>query len=167
MWPYFLWVGKVKEKLSVCICCFSLEEMQWLVWNWKKVLIMFWLLGIHLVRCAYSSFQVKCWENLSRWHILQNYAVTTMLQLMILWFVLSVVETYLSAVVNSVYNVLLLLRTCTTLCSKKSDAKIQITITTVHLIRINYPLSSFNYRLSDTNVANFNKIHLVVSEQQL
>jgi len=53
-----------------------------------------------------------------------------------------------------------------TLCSKKSDAKIQITITTAHLIRINYPLSSFNYRLPGTNVANFNKIHHMVSEQQ-
>jgi len=50
---------------------------------------------------------------------------------------------------------------------QKSDAKIQITITTAHLIKINYPLSSFNYRLSDTNVANFNKIHHMVSEQQL
>jgi len=54
-----------------------------------------------------------------------------------------------------------------TLCSKKSDAKIQITITMAHLIRINYRLSSFNYRLSGTNVANFNKIHHIVSEQQL
>ena len=36
-----------------------------------------------------------------------------------------------------------------------------------HFIRINYPLSSFNYRLSGTNVANFNKIHHIVSEQQL
>jgi len=54
-----------------------------------------------------------------------------------------------------------------TLCSKKSDAKIQITITTAHLIGINYPLSSFNYRLSGTDVANFNKIHCMVSEQQL
>jgi len=54
-----------------------------------------------------------------------------------------------------------------TLCSKKSDAKIKITITMVHLIRINYPLSSFNYRLSGTNVANFNKIHHMVSEQQI
>jgi len=54
-----------------------------------------------------------------------------------------------------------------TLCSKKSDAKIQITVTTAHLIRINYPLSSFNYRLSGTNSANFNKIHHMVSEQQL
>jgi len=53
-----------------------------------------------------------------------------------------------------------------TLCSKKSDAKIQITIATAHLIRINYPLSSFNYHLSSTNVANFNKIHHMVSEQQ-
>ena len=35
------------------------------------------------------------------------------------------------------------------------------------LIRINYPLSSFNYHLSDTNIANFNKIHHIVSEQQL
>jgi len=50
---------------------------------------------------------------------------------------------------------------------KKSDAKIQITITTAHVIRINYPLSSFNYRLSGTNVANFNKIRHIVSEQQL
>ena len=54
-----------------------------------------------------------------------------------------------------------------TLCSKKSDAEIQIFITMAHLIRINYPLSSFNYHLSDTNVANFNKIHHIVSEQQL
>jgi len=50
---------------------------------------------------------------------------------------------------------------------QKSDAKIQITITTADLIRINYPLSSFNYRISGTNIANVNKIHLVVSEQQL
>jgi len=50
---------------------------------------------------------------------------------------------------------------------QKSDAKIQITITTAHLIRINYPLRSFNYRLSGTNVAHFNKIHHKVSEQQL
>ena len=50
---------------------------------------------------------------------------------------------------------------------QKSDAKIQITITMAHLIRINYPFSSFNYRLSGTRVANFNKIHHMVSEQQL
>jgi len=50
---------------------------------------------------------------------------------------------------------------------QKSDAKIQIIITTVHLIRINYPLSSFNGHLSGTNIANFNKIHCTVSEQQL
>jgi len=50
---------------------------------------------------------------------------------------------------------------------QKSDAKIQITITTAHLIRINYPLSTFNYRLSGTSVANFNKIHHMVPEQQL
>jgi len=54
-----------------------------------------------------------------------------------------------------------------TLCSKKSDAKIQITITMAQLIRINYPLSSFNYRFSGTNIANFNKIYHIVSEQQL
>ena len=54
-----------------------------------------------------------------------------------------------------------------TLCSKKSDDKIQITITTAHLIRIDYPLNTFNYHLSDTNVANFNKIDHMVSEQQL
>jgi len=50
---------------------------------------------------------------------------------------------------------------------QKSDAKIQITITMAHLIRIYYPLSSFNYRLSGTNVANFNKIRHIVSGQQL
>jgi len=50
---------------------------------------------------------------------------------------------------------------------QKSDAKIQITITTAHLITINYPLSSFNYRRSGTNIANFNKIRRMVSEQQL
>jgi len=54
-----------------------------------------------------------------------------------------------------------------TLCSKKSDAEIQITITMAHLIRINYPLSSFNYCLSGTKVANFKKIRHTVSEQQL
>ena len=50
---------------------------------------------------------------------------------------------------------------------QKSDAKIQITITTAHLIRIIYPLSSVSYHLSGTNVANVNKIHRTVSEQQL
>ena len=50
---------------------------------------------------------------------------------------------------------------------RKSDAKIQITITTAYLIRIKYPLSGFNYHLSDINFANFNKIHRTVSEQQL
>ena len=54
-----------------------------------------------------------------------------------------------------------------TLCSKKSDAKIETTITTTDLIRIRYHLSSFNYRLSGANVANFNKIHCTVFEQQL
>jgi len=43
----------------------------------------------------------------------------------------------------------------------------EITVTTTYLIRINYPLSSFNYRLSGANLANFNKIHHIVSEQQL
>ena len=50
---------------------------------------------------------------------------------------------------------------------QKSDAKIQITITTAYLIRIKYPLSGFNYHLSDVNIANFNKIHRTVSKQQL
>ena len=53
-----------------------------------------------------------------------------------------------------------------TLCSKKSDAKIEIIITTSNLIRIKHPLSNFNYRLSGANVANFNKIHRIISEQQ-
>ena len=56
---------------------------------------------------------------------------------------------------------------CIPCSAVKSDAKIEITITTTHLIRIKYPLSSFN-RLSDaTKIANFNKIHLTVFEQQL
>ena len=50
---------------------------------------------------------------------------------------------------------------------QKSDAKIKITITTTNLIRIKYPLSSFNYHLSGANVANYNKIHRTVFEQQL
>jgi len=50
---------------------------------------------------------------------------------------------------------------------QKSDAIIKITITTAYLIRIKYPLSGFNYHLSDVNIANFNKIHRTVSEQQL
>ena len=54
-----------------------------------------------------------------------------------------------------------------TLCSKKSDAKIQITITTAYLIRIKYPLCDFNYYLSDVNFANFNKIHRTIFEQLL
>jgi len=57
--------------------------------------------------------------------------------------------------------------TISTLCSKKSDAKIQITITTAYLIRIKFPLRSFNYRLSGAKVANVNKIHCTVFEQQL
>jgi len=50
---------------------------------------------------------------------------------------------------------------------QKSDVKIQITIITAYLIRIKYPLSGFNYHLSDIIVANFNKIHHKVSGQQL
>ena len=50
---------------------------------------------------------------------------------------------------------------------QKSDAKIEITITASNLIRIKHPLSSFNYHLSGANVANFNKNHCKVFEQQL
>ena len=50
---------------------------------------------------------------------------------------------------------------------QKSDAKIEITITATNLIRIKYPLSSFNYHLSGANIANFNKIYCTVLEQQL
>jgi len=46
---------------------------------------------------------------------------------------------------------------------QKSDAKTQITITATNLIRIKYPLSSFNYHPSGANVANFNKIHYELS----
>jgi len=50
---------------------------------------------------------------------------------------------------------------------KKVTPKFQITMTTAYLIRIKYPFSGFNYHFSDVNVANFNKIHRTVSEQQL
>jgi len=50
---------------------------------------------------------------------------------------------------------------------QKSDATIEIVITETNLIRIKYPLSSLNYHLSGANVANFNKIHYTVFEQQL
>jgi len=50
---------------------------------------------------------------------------------------------------------------------QKSDAKIEITLTATNLIRIKYPLSSFNYHLSSANIANFNRIHCTVFEQQL
>ena len=50
---------------------------------------------------------------------------------------------------------------------QKSDAKMKITITATNLIRIKYPLSSFNCHLSGANVANFNKIRCTVFEQQL
>jgi len=52
-------------------------------------------------------------------------------------------------------------------CVPKSDAKIEIAITMTNLLRIKSPLSSFNYHLSGTNIANFNKIHRTVFEQQL
>ena len=52
---------------------------------------------------------------------------------------------------------------------QKSDAKIEITVTATNLIRIQYPPtpSIFNYHLSGANVANINKIHCTVFEQQL
>ena len=43
----------------------------------------------------------------------------------------------------------------------------KIIITATNLIRIKYPLSSSNYHLSCANIANFNKIHRTVFEQQL
>ena len=54
-----------------------------------------------------------------------------------------------------------------TVFQKKVSPKFKSHITTAYLIRIKYPLSGFNYHLSDVNVANFNKIHRIVSEQQL
>jgi len=50
---------------------------------------------------------------------------------------------------------------------QKSDAKIEITITTTNLIRIKCPLSSLNYRLFGANDGNSNKIHHPGFEQQL
>jgi len=50
---------------------------------------------------------------------------------------------------------------------QKSDTKVEITITATNLIRIKYPLSSFNCHLFGANVANFNKIHCTLFEQQL
>ena len=58
-----------------------------------------------------------------------------------------------------VFSLSALLKYDHTVCSKKSDAKIEITITATNHVRIKYPLSSFNYHLSGANVANFNKIH--------
>ena len=52
-------------------------------------------------------------------------------------------------------------------CVPKSDAKIEITITATNFIRMKYSLSIFNHHLSGANVANFNKIHCTVFEQQL
>jgi len=49
---------------------------------------------------------------------------------------------------------------------QKNDAKIEITITMTNLIRMKYPLSSFNYLLSGANVANLKKINCKVFEQQ-
>jgi len=69
--------------------------------------------------------------------------------------------------VSEKFLFLLFLSDGNTLCSKKSDAKIQITITTAYLIRIKYPLSGFNYHPFDVNLTNFNKIHCIVFEQQL
>ena len=71
---------------------------------------------------------------------------------------------YTISSVNHIKSNQIYLQAQNTLCFKKSDAKIQITITMAHRIRINYPLSSFNYCFSGTNVANFNKIHHIVSE---
>ena len=51
-----------------------------------------------------------------------------------------------------------------TLCSKRSDTKTQITVTTAYLMRIKYPLSGFNYHLSEVNVANFDKIHRLIGK---
>ena len=65
----------------------------------------------------------------------------------------------------SCFNTLLIL--CIYTVFQKSDAKIEITIAMTNHIRIKYPLSSFNYRLSGANAANFNKIHCTVFEQQL
>jgi len=50
---------------------------------------------------------------------------------------------------------------------QKSDAKIEITITATNLVRIKYPLSIFHYHRFGANVANFNKIHSTVFQQQL
>ena len=50
---------------------------------------------------------------------------------------------------------------------QKSDAKIEIIITATNFFRIQYPFSSLNYHLSGANVANFDKIHCTVFEQQL
>ena len=73
----------------------------------------------------------------------------------------------LTIVVTVVVSSLLNLPCCFYSVFQKSDAKIEITITVTNLIRIKYSLSIFNYHLSGANVANFNKIHCTVFEQQL
>jgi len=46
------------------------------------------------------------------------------------------------------WNLIIFIR-CLYTVFQKSDAKFQFTITTAYLIRIKYPLSGFNYNLSD------------------
>jgi len=67
----------------------------------------------------------------------------------------------------SVFQKYTYIHICICTVFQKSDAKIEITITVTNLIRIKYPLRSFNYHLSGANVANFNNIHCTVFEQQL
>ena len=74
---------------------------------------------------------------------------------------------YHSSILIHVYTWLIVLYQLYTVCSKKSDAKIEIIITATNLFRIKYPLSSLNYHLSGAKVANFHKIHCTVFEQQL
>ena len=77
------------------------------------------------------------------------------------------ISTTLNYFQSPVYHVTSISGPCFYTVFQKSDAKIEITITTTNLIRIKYPLSSFNYHLFGANVANFNKIHCIVFEQQL
>ena len=120
--------------------------------------------------CAKMNFVIK--SRISKVIVWQTYintvwqtdaleiiyhAASRVVKITVVWlFSLQLVISYISSSILCNYSVF-----------QKSDAKIQIIIIATNLIRIKYPLSIFNYHLSGANVANFNKIHCTLFEQQL
>ena len=130
----------------------------------KCVVKMFWLLTICMLVSLWSSCkQMQCKQRCWLKQIMSNLELQ---QVIIITTVIIIMFSAVLTLNGNSWEVGALFTTVSTLCSKKSDAKIQINITMAHLIRINYPLSNFNYCLSGTNVANFNRIRHTVSEQQ-